>query len=380
MSELSLNALFDAYFDCRHNKRNSLSQLEFEVDLEKNLMNLWRDLQDGSYKIGPSIAFVVTYPKVREVWAANFRDRIVHHLIYNSVKDRFYNRFIRDSYACIPQRGLHDGCQRITHFIRSITNNGRCNAFVLKADIANFFTSINLKTTISLTEKYVHEKWIRDLFQQIVFHDPRPTAIFQSSQSLFDKVPRHKSLLHAPAGFGLPIGNLTSQFLANVYLNELDQFVKKELKIKYYGRYMDDIFILGKDAKTLNDNYKEMDAFLLEHLGLRFHPNKKSLQPIHQGFSFTGFIFKPGRIYLRRSVIARGQDKIRKWKHKGKPFDEKTLTPLRDSLTSYLGMLRQVNGFRLRKKLCEQVVSLFIYPDTHFTKLVIPKNRHKTLS
>ena len=371
-SALALESLFDAYFDCRHNKRNAPSQLAFEVNLERNLLALWRELQDGSYQIGSSIAFVVTHPKVREVWAASFRDRIVHHLIYNAIKDRFYARFIRDTYACIPGRGLHDGCRRVSSFARSITRNGNRDAFVLKADVANFFTSINQNTAVGLVERYVPEEWIRKLIRQVVFHDPRPTARLQSTKALFDRVPRHKSLMQAPTGFGLPIGNLTSQFLANLYLNELDQFAKQGLKTHYYGRYMDDIVVFGEDADLLNEQYARMDSFIYERLGIRFHPNKKSLQHVHHGVPFVGFIIKPGRIYLRQSTISRGKGRIRDWEQKGMPVDKKTLVDLGSSLTSYLGMLRQVNGFHARRDLCQRVSSLFIYPDKDFTKLIVP--------
>jgi len=214
-AELTLEAVFDAYFDCRKNKRNTLNQLAFEVDLERNLMDLWRDLRDGTYQIGRSIAFVVQHPKTREIWAANFRDRVVHHLIYNAIHGRFYARFIRDSYGCIPGRGSHDGMRRISAFARSVTSNWMQPAFVLKADVANFFTSINRYRILEQIEARVHEEWLRILIRQVVLHDPRGGAIFQSSPALFDLVPRHKSFLHAPEGFGLPIGNLTSQFFAN---------------------------------------------------------------------------------------------------------------------------------------------------------------------
>lgn len=227
---ITIDAIFDAYFACRRNKRNSINQLRFEADLESNLVALYRDLVNGNYKIGRSVAFVVTHPKIREVWAADFRDRIVHHLIYNAIADRFHRRFIRDSYACIPGRGTHDGMRRVSSFARSITRNWTRPAYFLKCDVANFFNSIDRNILIGLVLRHVQEPWLRELIQYVALHDPRPGALFRSPPHLFARVPRHKSLLHAPDGKGLPIGNLTSQFFANVYLNELDQFVKHGLK------------------------------------------------------------------------------------------------------------------------------------------------------
>jgi hypothetical protein len=154
---LTIEAVFDAYFDCRRTKRNSTNQLRFEADLESNLVGLYRDLENGNYKIGRSIAFVVTHPKIREVWAADFRDRVVHHLIYNAISDHFHRRFIRDSYACIPGRGTHDGLRRVSGFARSITRNWTRPAYFLKADVANFFNSIDRRTVVDLVDSYVNE-------------------------------------------------------------------------------------------------------------------------------------------------------------------------------------------------------------------------------
>ena len=370
---LTLDALFDAYFDCRRHKRNTLQQLEFETDLERNMMDLWRDLQNGTYKIGRSIAFVVTRPKIREVWAANFRDRVVHHLIYNAIKRRFYNRFIRDSYACIPGRGSHDGCRRIAGFARSVTRNWTRPAYALKADIANFFTSINRHTVLAQAERYIPEDWVRHLLRMVVLHDPRQTAIFRSSPALFDQVPRHKSLLHAPDGFGLPIGNLTSQFLANVHLDALDQYAKHVLKAHYYGRYVDDIVILHEDHRYLNICYKEMESFLSGRFGLHLHPNKKKLHPAHQGIDFVGFIIKPGRIYLRHSSLQRCRQIINDWERRGAPTDDRArLVKLGHSITSYFGMLQQVDGFHARQSLCAHFQSLFIRSDPEYRKIIVP--------
>lgn len=371
-AQLTIESVFDAYFDCRKHKRNTLYQLAFEADLERNLLALWRDLREGAYQIGRSIAFVVQHPKTREVWAAGFRDRIVHHLIYNAIRGRFYARFIRDSYACIPGRGTHDGCRRISGFARSVTRNYTRPAFVLKADIASFFTSINRHVILTQVEALVHEEWLRQLIRQVVLHDPREDAILRSSKALFAKVPRHKSLWYAPEGFALPIGNLTSQFFANVHLDALDQFAKHDLKAHYYGRYVDDILMLDESPDVLNERYAKMEGFLLDSLGLRLHPNKKKLHPVAQGIDFVDFIIKPGRTYLRNTSLARCKQKIRAWKRAGSPDEPQRLKTLGQGITSYLGMLRQVNGFHARQKLCRNFCNLFIYADAECTKLVVP--------
>jgi len=362
-------AVFDAYFDCRKAKRNSVSQLRFEIDLEKNLVQLHRELCGRDYRIGRSTAFVVTHPKIREVWAAEFRDRIVHHVIYNAISDRYYKRFIRDNYACIPGRGTHDGMRRVSGFARSITYNWTRPAYFLKADVANFFNSIDHNILIGLAERYVSEEWIRNLIRQVVLHDPRNNFLLRSPASLFEKVPRHKSLLHAPPGKGLPIGNLTSQFFANLYLNELDQYVKHVLKARYYGRYVDDIVLFHENPDVLNEWYAKMDEFIKSRLAIHLHPKKKHLNFVEKGIDFTGFIIKPGRTYLRQTSLARCHQKIRAWERSGSPVDNEILTDISRSLNSYLGMLRQVNGYNARKSICRRVESLFLQVDGECTKI-----------
>ncbi len=364
----TIEAVFNAYFDCRKAKRNSINQLRFEIDLETNLVELHRQLCNGSYKIGRSVAFIVTHPKIREVWAADFRDRVVHHVICNAISDRYYRRFIRDNYACIPGRGTHDGLRRISGFARSITQNWTKSAYFLKADVANFFNSIDHQILIDLAERRVTEEWIRVLIRQVVLHDPRTNFSMRSSRASFERVPRHKSLLHAPLGKGLPIGNLTSQFFANLYMDELDQYAKHVLKARYYGRYVDDVVILDEDPDILNMWYEQMDEFIKSKLAIHLHPNKRHLNLVDRGIDFTGFIIKPGRTYLRQTSLSKCQQKIRSWERKGSPVDNETLKDVSQSLNSYLGMLRQVDGYNVRKSICQRVGSLFLQTDAKYTK------------
>lgn len=370
-AELTIDALFDAYFDCRKRKRNTINQLAFELDLEGNLVGLWRDLTEGRYRIGRSLAFVVTHPKVREIWAADFRDRVVHHVIYNALFDRFSRRFIRDSYACIPGRGNHDGRDRVTAFARSITHGWSKPAHYLKIDVANFFNSIDRRILLDIVLARTPEPWLRDLITQVVLHDPRKNAFYKSSLTLFDKVPRHKSLRLAADHIGLPIGNLTSQFFANVYMNEVDQFVKRTLKVKYYGRYVDDMILMHESPYMLRTWCAGIDRFLNEKLGLKLHPNKVHLNLVHHGINFTGFIIKPGRCYLRRSTVAGCKHKIRTWEKKGCPVDKESLQALGQSVNSYLGMLRHVDGYNARRAICDRLNTLFVHPDVNCTKITV---------
>ncbi len=365
----TLEAVFDAYFDCRRHKRNSINQLRFEADLERNLIDLHRDLVDRTYSIGRSVAFVIARPKIREVWAAEFRDRIVHHLIYNEIAPQAYRRFIRDSYACIPGRGIHDGMERVSAMARSLTRNWTRPAHVMKIDVANFFNSIDRLTLLDIVMRDAYSPWLEGLIRQVILHDPRPDAIKRSSRLLFQQVPDHKSLMRAPPFIGLPIGNLTSQFFANVYMNELDQFAKHKLRIRHYGRYVDDVIMMHEDPAVLRLWCTKIDEFLQSRLGLRLHPNKVSLNKAAAGFDFIGFIIKPGRTYIRRSTVHNCKQVIRRWERKGSPLDPASLTRLSQSLTSYLAMLRRANTYGQRKAICARVEGLFLQANAECTKL-----------
>lgn len=209
----------------------------------------------------------------------------------------------------------------------------------------------------------------KKLIRQVALHDPRLNYSIRSPSSLFNMVPKRKSLLRATNGKGIPIGNLTSQFFANIYLNELDQYVKHVLKVRYYGRYVDDVVLFSKDPGILNQWYEDMNLFLQNRLGLSFHPNKKHINLASQGIDFTGFIIKPGRTYLRQSSLDNCKRTIRQWEKEGSKVNPDTLDDLSKSVNSYLGMLRHVNGYKARKSICKRIEKLFLQTDKDCTKV-----------
>lgn len=292
-----------AYFDCRRTKRNSLSALDFEQNLERNLSNLYEELVDGSYRPGRSICFVVTRPKAREVWAADFPDRIVHHLLYNRIGARFENSFIADSCACIKGRGTLYAARRLESKIRSVTQNWALPAFYLKCDLANFFVSIDKTILLELLARKIVEPWWMRLAEIVLFHDPRTDFEFRSDPALLNLVPAHKRLTNQPAHLGLPIGNLSSQFFANVYLDVLDQHAKHQLHARRYVRYVDDFIFLHESTDWLMAVLSDVDAFLPAQLAAHLNPKKTILQPISRGVDFVGQVIKPWRRSTRRRTV-----------------------------------------------------------------------------
>ncbi|WP_446440301.1 reverse transcriptase domain-containing protein [Pseudomonas sp. 910_21] len=324
--------LVQAYYDCRRNKRNSASARLFEKDMEINLLDLHDDLIAGTYRPGRSICFVVTRPKAREVWAAAFRDRVVHHLLYNHIGPRIERSFIADSCACIPGRGTLYAAKRLEAKIRSASQNWSKPIFYLKCDLANFFVAIDKEVLRRQLAAKITEPWWLALVEQILMHDPREDYEVRSPAHLFNRVPQHKRLTAQPAHLGLPIGNLSSQFFANVYLDALDQFAKHKLGAKHYVRYVDDFVFLHESPRQLNAWLAEVEAFL-PSLGAKLNPAKTILQPVDRGVDFVGHVIKPWRRTTRKRSLAQALKRTA-----AAPTED-----LRETANSYFGLLRQAS-------------------------------------
>jgi len=320
-----------AYFDCRQGKRNSRSALAFEDRLERNLCDLCDELLAGTYRPGRSICFPITRPRPREVWAAAFRDRIVHHLLYNKIAARIHATFAAASSACIPGRGTLYAAQRLGHDVRSITQNWSRKAWYLKLDLANFFVSIHKPTLFVELAKRITEPWWLQLAHLVLFHDPRQDVEVRGKRELLALVPAHKSLFNASPDHGLPIGNLSSQFFANVLLNVLDQHCKHQLRARYYQRYVDDFVFLHEDPQWLSQTRTSLDVWLPARLRLQLNPRKTILQPVERGVDFVGQVILPWRRTLRPRTLTSAMQAVA-----ATPVED-----LRATANSYFGLLRQ---------------------------------------
>lgn len=352
--------ILKAYLDCRKRKRNKKEPLLFEHNFGYNLRVLLDEINTEHYEIGRSTVFTVAWPKPREIWAAQFRDRIVHHLLYNEIGSYFEKRLIEDTFSCIKGRGVLAASQRVQQFCRKITENWHKKAWVLQVDIANFFVSISRQILWDiLVARFANpEALTAKLLHKVIFHNPIDNPIIKPNSD-FKIVPRHKSLWYAKPGFGLPIGNLTSQFISNVYLDELDHLVKHQFKARYYVRYVDDAIFLSRDKDELLHWVGMFDDYLQSKRLLHLHPDKIKIYPANQGINFVGHIIKPFRVYPRRMTVASAREALQDY----------LACPINwgnfDSLQSYLGMFRHSNTYSLRKSFCEKASHA---PDTWHTQ------------
>jgi len=295
--------LYRAYLDCRRKKRGKMAALAFEVNAEQYLLELTRELSDRTYRPSSSFCFVAKNDKHREVFAADFRDRVVHHLLVRRLEKTWEPVFIYDSYACRKGKGTHGAVERLRSFTRKVTANETRLAWFAQLDIRAFFPSIDRGILLSFVLSRLQNEELRWLSEILILHDPTTDPVFTCPPKKWRNVPTHKSLFSVQSGKGLPIGNLTSQFFANVYLDALDQFVKHTLKVRWYIRYVDDLVLLDGDRHTLQEWTEEIDAFLKKTLKLELHGHRRIIRPVSNGIDFVGYIVRPSHLYIRRRVV-----------------------------------------------------------------------------
>jgi len=362
----SFASLFNAYMACRRRKRNTSNALRFEINVLDNIFSLGDELVKGGYKPSRSVCFVTGKPKLREIFAADFRDRVVHHLLVSRMEDIYEPKFIYDSYACRRSKGTHAAVKRLRYFMNSVSRRGARPAWFLQLDIRSFFMSIDKTILMEIIERNVKDKTILALARKVIFHDCTDEYIYKGNSDLLNRVPSQKSLFHAAPATGLPIGNLTSQFFANLYLNELDQFMKHTIKAKYYLRYVDDFIILQSSRETLLDMKETVGDFLRQKLKLDLKPGY-SLKQVNEGADFLGYIIRPGYLLARNRVVGNLKGRLHDFCGRiavkgavGKNsytilhLREKTVKELRQVLSSYLGHFLHANTYNLMRSVFEK--------------------------
>ena len=315
-----------AWREFKKGKTRKKDVQEFEFDLEDNLFQLHQKLKSKTYEHHSYTPFFVRDPKLRHIHKACVRDRLLHHAIFRVLYPIFDKSFICDSYSCRFGKGTHLAVERLEDFVRKLNKNNCKTIYALKCDIRKFFDSIDKNILLEIIKGKVKDQ----------------NAIWLVSKVL--------SSFSKESGKGLPLGNVTSQLFANIYLNELDQYVKHNLKIKYYLRYCDDFIILGCEPHFLLELAYKMSEFLEERLGLNLHQDKIILRKHRQGIDFLGYVVLPYHRMLRTKTSKRT---IRKIIKKRNEFEDGLIAEdsFRQSLNSYLGVLGHCNSGDLQKEL-----------------------------
>jgi retron-type reverse transcriptase len=373
MTIFTFEKLYKAYKDCIKTKKNTANTLKFEMNREKNLSRLLYDLQTGIYEISRHICFVVKEPSPREIFAGDFRDRIVHHLLCNEIQALFEHGFIESSYANRKGKGTHKAVKELKFYLVR-GGKDRQKLYFLKMDIKGFFRNIDKEILWNIVEKKIQgsdgdENWKKEvlwLAKKIIFHDPTSNYIFKGKKETRGLISKEKSLLFGSKNTGLPIGNLTSQFFANIYLNELDHFVKDVLGYNRYIRYVDDFIILSENKERLKEAVDEVHRFLESNLKLSLCESKTTLQTTEKGIDFLGYFIKPSYTLVRRKVVGRFKKKLSLYQV---CFD-KDKESFCACMNSYFGHFIHANSFGLRKANISKILNdngLFV--DENFGKI-----------
>ena len=345
-----------AYQDARKAKRRSADEHYFELFDTENLLNLRDAIIDRTYHPSKGIAFITYKPVIREIFAAPFRDRVVHHLLFNAVAGWWDRRLLYDCYSCREGKGTSAGVRRAAMHMRAVSDNYTKEAYVIKLDIQGYFMSLPRKKLFErvvwgldrqFPEKGQIYRTLKYLWREIIFDDPTVGVRRKGSLSDWERLPKSKSLFCQPPGKGIVIGNLSSQLLSNIYLDSLDRYITMELGYKHYGRYVDDFFIMvpAEDYERAKADVTKIAAFLKE-LGLTLHPNKHYYQNIKKGMTFLGTVIYPGRIVPAHRVKANFREAARR-------FEAGEIEV--ESIISYLGFLKHLDGEKITQRIFEEV-------------------------
>ena len=357
---IPLRALYEAWRAARRGKKPSRNQLAFDSTWTDRLLQLQRELQAGQWSPRPSTSFIATRPKAREIHAPDFADRVAHHWLVPQLEAVYEPRFIYDSWANRRGKGSHAAVRRLQGFVRQVAS-GQGGGWFLQLDVHNYFNSIHRATLWQLLKPVLVKAGLQHAALRATHALLRTgcSAVYQrATPAEIALVPPHKRLANAPAGCGLPIGNLSSQFLANVYLDQLDQFVKHTLKAKRYLRYVDDFVLVHHDRAQLAEWQAAIEDFLGRRLRLSLKADTK-LHRLEDGIDFLGYVIRPTHTLARRRVVTHARQAFADWEARHVQADRIDATPadlraLQATLASYRGHLRHAATHRLQNALLKR--------------------------
>lgn len=382
---VDLVSIYEAYYDCRKHKASTAEYLKFHMDMDRLLYELWEDIVQKQYSPFASTCFVVTKPVPREIFAANFRDRVVHHWVcmrINPMFESLFNHLGNVSHNCRVGYGTSSAVKSLRDHIVECSDNYTDECWIGRFDFKGFFMSIDKVILWDMLERFVkttyHEEDIDCLLYLLkttIDNQPQYNCVRNSPQEMWDLIPAGKSLFTNRTELGLPIGNLTSQLLANFFLSYFDWFMVTIMGFEHYVRYVDDFCIVCKDKQRILDAIPLFREFLTKELNIKLHPDKIYIQNVSKGVKFVGSQLKHDRKYVANRTVAHFYQSIMKYNAFARRRKcEDHLEEFRASMNSYLGFFKDGNNYatkrRLLKKLNKQWYK-YMYFHGDFEKVVI---------
>lgn len=352
---ITIDDVYEGYKDCKRHKASTEGCVEYMQNYLANNLQLYRDLNNMTYEIGQSKAFCVTRPKLREVFCAQFRDRVVHHILANKFIDIFETEMLDCAYACRKGKGTLYGIEHVRRQTAEVSRGYTLETWVLKCDLQGFFMSIDRQMAYRVVEGIIRHRYDGDdtewwlwLWRKIILHDPTKNCVRTGDLSLWDGLPANKSLFTCGEGKGFPIGNLPSQIMANLIMSRFDKWITDYLGDKCgYGRYVDDFIAVSRDKKQLLNVLRDARVFLDHNLGLTLHPKKIYLQEARKGVVFTGACIMPGRTYCGENTVQHLFERIEEWNSTADASMSQTKAFAR-SVNSLFGHLKHYSSYAIR--------------------------------
>lgn len=384
---ITTDGLLEAYYDCRKSKRRTASAIMYEIDYGSKLVALRDRINARTYQPGKSICFVVTRPRYREVFAASFEDRIVHHWIALRLEPLFEEVFSPRTFNCRKGKGQMYGVNMLYNDIKECSQNYTRDCHIAKLDLQGFFMSINKAMLAGMIDKFILERYkgddiedLRFLCRVVILHSPEKSCERHSPLHYWDFLPVNKSLFTNGEGLGVAIGNLFAQHFANFLLNILDWYLLNDLGFTYVGRYVDDFYILDADKQKILAAVPKIRE-LLGKYGLTLHPHKFYIQHYTKGVEFTGNVVKKQRIYVCNRTLKNFVMAVRRL-NRAETIEE--VEHAVSSINSYLGFMRHANEYSKRRKILKMLephVFKWVYIRGHFEVVVIKKkHRRRTIT
>lgn len=395
LGEKEVDGWVDAYFDCISNKRTAPQCDRYRANYEEDLWRLMNEVYSRTYQPSKSLCFVVTRPRLREIFAASFRDRVVQHWIIRRIDPLFEERFKAQgdvSFNCRKGYGSMKAVERLAMHIEEVSNGYRTEAWIGKFDIKSFFMSIDKEVLFRLLIPFVKELYKGEdidtllwLLEVVLLHCPQTLCERRSRPELWESLSPSKSLFNAPSHIGLAIGNITSQIIANFYLSFFDEWVVKQCDENgaRYIRFVDDWAIVAQDKDFIIQLHKSAGEWLKTHLHLALHADKFYLQPVTHGVKFVGQVIKPHRRYTANRTVSGFHRRAHQTNllcgeilRSGLDFDRAArLEHLVDALNSYGGFLTHTASYRIRKRVFDSLTDFwhFCYIKGHYNVVCLRK-------
>lgn len=371
--------MIEAYMNCRRNKRGTRAAILYEMDYGTRLVALRRRINDRTYSPGVSICFVVTRPRYREVFAADFEDRIIHHYIAARLEPLLERQFSDRTFNCRRGKGQLYGIRTLTEDIRECSDNYTRDCYVARADLQGFFMSIDKRLLCDMVCRFVAERYtgpdIEDLAwlcRVVIMHSPERRCRRHSPAERWSRLAPNKSLFTNGEGLGVAIGNLFAQHFANFLLDGLDHFMSEDLGLRHVGRYVDDFYIIDRDKRRITAAMPRIRAYV-RGLRLTLHPKKFYLQHYTKGVPFTGCVVKPGRVYAGRQTVFNFGRSVRRL---NAARDIGEIIAAVPSVNSYLGLLRCYDTYAIRRNVLSRIdrrLFRWLYVKGHFDAVCIRK-------